>query len=266
MPPACWARQDDAAQVRRAVRADQGGVQQGLRRARRPDQGQHADRATCWRSGFDLLPTENRQAAARYLVDDIKARGTHLSTGFVGTSVLMPDAFGHRQHADGLPTAAERHVSLVGLFDQARRDEHLGTLGRLDAGKGFQDPGMNSFAHYSFGAVGEWLMSNVAGLGQPTTDTMGIGRNLVLIRPEPPEGITWAKATYGSLQGQVSVQWRTEKGKFSLDATIPANLRGIFVLPGRPAEDVTVNGRSVPGDVPIDTPAGRYHIVMPWKQ
>jgi hypothetical protein len=39
---------------------------------------------------FDLLPTEKRPAAVRYLVDDVKSRNTHLSTGFVGTSVLMP--------------------------------------------------------------------------------------------------------------------------------------------------------------------------------
>ena len=89
---------------------------------------------------FDLLPTEKRAAAVRYLVDDIKSRDTHLSTGFVGTSVLMPTLSADRQHAAGLQAAAERHVPLLGLLDQARRHEHLGAVGRLDPGEGFSGP------------------------------------------------------------------------------------------------------------------------------
>ena len=147
----------------------------------------------------------------------------------------MPVLSASRPYGSGRPAAVERDLSLVGLI---RSSNGATTIWERWDGwtsqKGFQDPGMNSFSHYAFGAVGEWLIGDVAGLGQPTTDAREPNGNSVLIRPEPPEGITWAKATYGSLQGQVSVQWRTEKGKFSLDATIPANLRGYFVLPGRP--------------------------------
>jgi alpha-L-rhamnosidase len=217
---------------------------------------------------FGLLSDENRPAAVRRLVDDIQARRGHLSTGFVGTSQLMPVLSANHQAA---------------LADRLLLNETFPSWGytigngattiweRWDgwtSQKGFQDPGMNSFSHYAFGAVGQWLLSDVAGLGQPTTD--GQGRegngsdgNSVLIRPEPPAGVTWVKASYGSIQGQVSVEWRNENGKFSLDATIPANLRGTFILPGHPTEDVAMNGKHVPAEEPIEVAAGHYHIVMP---
>ncbi len=89
---------------------------------------------------FDLLPAEKRPVAVRYLVDDIKARGTHLSTGFVGTSVLMPTLSANGQTPIAYQLLLERHVPLVGLFDQARGHLDLGTLGRLDAGEGLSGP------------------------------------------------------------------------------------------------------------------------------
>ena len=44
-----------------------------------------------WPLKFELLPESLRKAAAQFLQDDIKAKGNHLSTGFVGVSYLLPD-------------------------------------------------------------------------------------------------------------------------------------------------------------------------------
>ena len=146
---------------------------------------------------FDLLPAEKRAAAVRYLVDDIKARGTHLSTGFVGTSVLMPTLSADRPDAAGLQAAAERHVPLVGLFDQARGHDDLGTLGRLDAGEGLSGP-RHELVRPLFVRRGGAVDVPDASAG---IDTAEPGFQRLLIRPQPAEGLTWVKASYHSIHG-----------------------------------------------------------------
>ena len=89
---------------------------------------------------FDLLPADKREAAAGFLVENIKGRDMHLSTGFNGTAYLMPTLAADRPQRRRLPAPVERHVPLVGLLDQARGHHHLGTVGRLDRREGFSGP------------------------------------------------------------------------------------------------------------------------------
>ena len=89
---------------------------------------------------FDLLPAEKRPAAIRYLVDDIKARGTHLSTGFVGTSVLMPTLSANGQTPLAYQLLLNDTFPSWGFSIKHGATTHLGTVGRLDAGKGFSGP------------------------------------------------------------------------------------------------------------------------------
>ena len=82
---------------------------------------------------FDLVDGERAKKAARYLIEDIEKRGNHLSTGFIGTKSLMHALSQDRPPGRGISITTQRLVPFVGLFDQARCDQHLGALGRLDA-------------------------------------------------------------------------------------------------------------------------------------
>ena len=114
---------------------------------------------------FDLLPEELRPKAAQYLEDDIKAKGWHLSTGFVGVSYLLP-----------VLTQAGKVDTAYRLLMQDTFPSWLFSVKhgattiweRWDGWtpeRGFQDPGMNSFNHYSLGSCGQWLFDTVAGIG-----------------------------------------------------------------------------------------------------
>ena len=103
------------------------------------------------------MPDELRPKAAQYLEDDIKAKGWHLSTGFVGVSYLLP-----------VLTQAGKVDTAYRLLMQDTFPSWLFSVKhgattiweRWDGWtpeKGFQDPGMNSFNHYSLGSCGEWL-------------------------------------------------------------------------------------------------------------
>jgi alpha-L-rhamnosidase len=220
---------------------------------------------------FDLLPKEKRPAAARYLVDDVKAHDTHLTTGFIGTAMLMPTL-----SASGNTDIAYK-LLLSDTFPSWGYPIKYGATSiweRWDGWtkeKGFQDFRMNSFAHYSLGAVGRWMFQTVAGI-----DTAEPGFQHLVIRPQPAEGLSWVKAGYHSLHGQIATGWRTERGKLTLKVTIPANTTALVHLPiadpakategDRPvaqAEGVTFVRREG-GESIFAVGAGEYRFAMPW--
>jgi alpha-L-rhamnosidase len=182
---------------------------------------------------FNLLPEEKRPAAIQYLVADIKSRDTHLSTGFVGTSVLMPTL-----SANGNTPIAYKLLLNDTFPSWGFSIKHGATSiwERWDGWtpeKGFQDPGMNSFAHYSFGAVARWMFQTVAGI-----DMAEPGFQRIIIRPEPAEGLTWVKAGYRSQHGPIATEWKTEGNKLTLAVTIPANTTATVYLPTTDAAGV----------------------------
>jgi len=194
---------------------------------------------TCYVLGlhFDLLPEEKRPLATRHLVEALREKNWHLSTGFVGLSYLLPtltDA-GHLDIAyrllqnDTFPSwgysIKNGATTIWERWDGWTED------------KGFQDPGMNSFNHYSFGAVGRWLFTTVAGI-----DTDGPGFKKIMIRPRLG-GITSARASYDSIHGKIATDWMLEDGTFMLNVTIPANTTATVYVPADSAESVTEGGR-----------------------
>jgi alpha-L-rhamnosidase len=186
---------------------------------------------------FDLLPEEQRARAVEHLVADIEKRDWHISTGFVGTKDLMQ-----------VLTRFGRTDVAYRLFEQ---DTFPGWRFSIKHGatsiwerwdgwtpeQGFQDPGMNSFAHYSFGAVGEWMYKTIGGI-----DTIGPSFKRLLIRPQPGGALTSAKVSYTSIHGPIATHWRLEKDRFHLDVTIPANTTARVVLPTGDPATVTEGG------------------------
>jgi alpha-L-rhamnosidase len=186
---------------------------------------------------FDLLPDDKRQAATQHLVEAIRAKNWHLSTGFVGLSYLLPTLTqtGHLDIAYRL-LANDTFPS----WGYSIKNGATTIWERWDGWteeKGFQTPEMNSFNHYAFGSVGRWLFNTVAGI-----DTDGPGYRQVIVRPRPG-GITSAKASYESINGTIVSDWRLRDGTFTLNVTIPANTTATVYVPAGSAETVTEGGR-----------------------
>ena len=198
---------------------------------------------TCYLLGlyFDLLPDEKRQRATEHLIEAIRKKNWHLSTGFVGLSYLLPTLTqtGHLDIAYRL-LANDTFPS----WGYSIKNGATTIWERWDGWteeKGFQTPGMNSFNHYAFGSVGCWLFGTVAGI-----DTDGPGYKRIHIEPKPG-GITRAKASYQSIHGRIVSDWRLEEGTFTLNVTIPANTTATVYVPARDAETVTEGGRPATG-------------------
>ena len=211
------------------------------------------DTQTCYLLGlyFDLLPTDKRRMAADHLVERIKAKDWHLSTGFVGLSYLLP-TLTETGHLDVAYRLLENDT--FPSWGYSIKNGATTIWERWDgwtAEKGFQDPGMNSFNHYAFGSVGRWLFNTVAGI-----DTDGPGYKTIIIHPQPgvpisqkngeigsPGNMTSAKASYDSINGNIISDWQLKNGTFTFNVTIPANTTAMVYIPADSAKNITESGK-----------------------
>jgi len=96
------------------------------------------------------------------------------------------------------------------------------------AERGFQDPNMNSFNHYSLGSLGEWLYRTVAGID---LDPARPGFAHVVVRPRPGGGLTWARATYPGVRGEIISAWERDGKSLTLRVTIPPGSIATIAVP-----------------------------------
>ena len=222
---------------------------------------------------FDLVDGEKWEQAAKYLVANIEQREGHLSTGFIGTKDLM------------------LVLAKIGRNDVAYRLLHNETFPswgfsikhgatsiweRWDGWtpeRGFQDPGMNSFAHYSFGAVYQWMVENIGGIR-----SKGPAYKKIVIAPTLDGKLTWAKVRYESIRGPIASNWVVKGGKvLLLGVTIPANTTATIAIPTAEADVITENGNPLasaesvkvlsegPEGVVLSVGSGSYRFEAPVK-
>ena len=189
---------------------------------------------------FDLLPEALRPVAAQLLENDIIAKGDHLSTGFVCVSYLLPALT-----AAGKTDTAYR-LLLQDTFPSWLFSVKLGATTiweRWDGWtpqNGFQDPGMNSFNHYSLGSCGEWLYATVAGIDH---DPSAPAYQKINIHPQPGSQLTSASASLRSIHGTITTAWHQYPDGFSLHTTIPANTTAVVYVPAADAAAVQESGQ-----------------------
>jgi alpha-L-rhamnosidase len=126
---------------------------------------------------------------------------------------------------------------------------------------------MNSFNHYSFGAVYEWMMAYQLGI---CADPQEAGYGHVILQPTPGGTFSYARGSYESVLGTIRSGWTAENGVLtSYDVTIPANSTATLYLPADLAveemEGVTPAGETLHNKKPaqqLELEAGTYHFVF----
>ncbi|MEO8624945.1 MAG: alpha-L-rhamnosidase C-terminal domain-containing protein, partial [bacterium] len=111
----------------------------------------------------------------------------------------------------------------------------------------FQETSMNSFNHYAYGAIGDWMVRVVAGLD--LDDSAPAYKHLV-IHPQPGGTLTSARADLMTQYGNAASGWKLESGRLTVDVRVPVNTRATVRLPGATLAQVMEGVRavaSVPG-------------------
>jgi alpha-L-rhamnosidase len=191
---------------------------------------------------FDMLPEEMRKQAAEYLAQNIKSYGNHLTTGFLGTPYLchVLTRFGYTDVAYQL-LLQESYPSWLYPVKMGATTIWERWDGIKPDGT-FQTPGMNSFNHYAYGAIGDWLYRVVAGID---TYEGGAGYKHVRIQPHIGGNLTYANADFQTHYGKVSSHWKIESGIFNLTVEVPANTIATVYIPTSSSNEITESGKAI---------------------
>jgi alpha-L-rhamnosidase len=220
---------------------------------------------------FDMLPDSLRKDAAQRLAENIKSYDTHLTTGFLGTPYLchVLTRFGYNDLA--------YELLLQETYPSWLYPVKMGATTIWERWNGirpdntFEPASMNSFNHYAYGAIGDWMYRVVAGLD---TYDDAPGYKKIKIQPHPGKGLSQAAATLQTYYGLLSSSWKTENGKFMLDVEVPANTSAAVYIPAKNAESVYESNKILSevkeiqlagmeeGYVIVKMGSGKYHFTV----
>lgn len=189
---------------------------------------------------FDLLPANIRQKAVQFLVADIKSRRNRISTGFVGTSYLchVLSDMGYTDMAYDL-LLQEAYPSWLypvkmGATTIWERWDGIKTDST------FQNAGMNSFNHYAYGAIGDWMYRVCAGI-----EAASPGYKNIVIQPSITGRLTYARASFESSYGTIASGWERDGNRVTVKIMIPANTRATVILPADDVSKITADGKAL---------------------
>jgi alpha-L-rhamnosidase len=188
---------------------------------------------------MNLLSQKDGAIAAEKLVDDIKAHDWHLTTGFLGTPYLMIE-LNNSGHSD----VAYRLLLQNTYPSWGYMIEHGATTmwERWNGDQMMGDPSMNSYNHYAYGAVAEWLYRYAAGIDELSEDP---GFHRIVLHPQFDSTLGEVKATYDSSYGPITSNWRVDGNSIKWYVVIPPNTTSLIYLPGGVATSILEGGKDI---------------------
>ncbi len=176
---------------------------------------------------FGLIDTEKYPRAARCFRRTIDERGGRLSTGFLGISHLLPALMkcGFKDTAFALLEQKENPGWLYSVINGAttvweRWDSYIAESGA------FGSPSMNSFNHYAYGAIGEWMFGEILGI-KPSEP----GYGSFTLKPYYGGSLSYAKGFHITPHGKIEAAWRLENDSFIYSCTVPENTSARLIMP-----------------------------------
>ena len=208
---------------------------------------------------FDLVPEEYRQNVVDDLLKLLEKENGHLVTGFVGTPY-----FCHALSQNG-HTKEAYELLLKDDFPSWLYQVRMGATTIWEHWDGMKpdgtmwSPDMNSFNHYAYGAVGEWLYRAAAGIECDETQP---GYKHSIIAPHPGGGLDYVNSSYESVYGKIVSNWKADGKKVTLHIEVPCNTTA-SVFPYNAAEILDTCGLNFmkeEGGYRADAGSGSYDI------
>jgi alpha-L-rhamnosidase len=177
---------------------------------------------------FDMLPENLRAQAAGRLAGNISRYGNHLTTGFLGTPYLCHalSRFGYADVAYKL-LLQESYPSWLYPIKMGATTIWERWDGIKPDGS-FETPTMNSYNHYAYGAIGDWMYRVTSGID---TDPECPGYKKIIIKPTVGGNLTYANASYQTPYGKLTSNWKIDGDTFNLDVEVPANTTATVYVP-----------------------------------
>lgn len=186
---------------------------------------------------MNLLPQELRAVAAKRLVDKIQANGWRLNTGFLGTPYLL-EVLADTGHVD----VAYRLLLNTEYPSWGYLVEHGATTmwERWNGDQMRGDPSMNSYNHYAYGAVAEWIYRYAAGIDTTPSDP---GFHTIVLHPTFDPRLQDLDFSYDSPYGKIRSTWSRSGKTVSWKITIPPNSKAQLAVAAEMADSYSIDGR-----------------------
>ena len=205
---------------------------------------------------YDLIPTEHLDAAKAHFRRCIVDADYKIGTGFIGTPALLPALT--KIGADDLAAKVLLNPDVPGWLYQVKmgattiweRWDALAPDGQI------YDPEMNSYNHYAYGAVCQFLFEQVAGIAP---DPAKPGFANIIIDPVIMPELSPVAATHKTTLGEIAVKWTCTNGMADYTVTIPTGATGSFAGSSRFAA-VALNGTPISGKTLL--PSGTHHLTL----
>ena len=214
---------------------------------------------------FDLTPPEFKEKTVNALAELIAARDNHLSTGFLGTPYVC------QVLADNGRLDLAYEVLLKEDFPSWLYQVTKGATTIWEHWDGLKpdgtmwSPDMNSFNHYAYGSVCDFIFSALGGID---ADTEKPGYKRAILKPRPmPDRISFAETSYESVYGLFKLRWEFRDGTMHIDVTVPPNTGAELTLPS--AGSGTIGGKiftPVEGGAVCELGSGVYSFVYPYQK
>ena len=172
---------------------------------------------------FGIVPQEKIEDVAANIAENVKANDNHLTTGFLGVSLLLPTLSNYGYNDLAYKVATQKTYPSWGYSVE----QGATTIWELWDGE-TKGPDMNSRNHFALGSCGEWYYGYLAGI-KPSPEAPGFKKTI--LSPMPAEGLDWAKASVKTNYGIVSSHWEKNGNSIEYNFKIPVNTTAEFHLP-----------------------------------
>lgn len=202
-----------------------------------------------------MFNDENKPFAIKYLNEAIQRRNKDddgierpeysLMTGFIGTASISDALSDNGNHAMAYRLLQQRSYPswLYSVVNGATSIwERLNSY-TVENGFGGNNS-MNSFNHYSFGAVASWMYNYSLGI-QRSPEKAAFKQIILKPTPDPDKVMTFAKGYYDSVYGRISSEWKLEKGKWTYKTNVPPNTSAMLYLPAKAINQISEGGKSI---------------------
>jgi len=216
---------------------------------------------------MNLLPEALRAKAAEHLLKLLEANNWRLGTGFLGTPYLLA-ALSETGHSD----IAYRLLLTTAYPSWGYLVEHGATTmwERWNGDEKKSDPSMNSYNHYAYGAVADWIYRYAAGIDTTSSDP---GFHTIYLHPNFNPELGRIDFSYDSTYGRIHSSWKVDGRTVVWHLTVPPNTTAELPLSADQGKRYSINGRQLSESSEIRTssnggqnvyrfPAGIYTLTV----
>ncbi|WP_081795008.1 family 78 glycoside hydrolase catalytic domain [Nocardioides sp. URHA0020] len=216
--------------------------------------------------GMDLVtdPALRAKVAQRF-VAKLKTSDYHLTTGFLGTPWLLPALTSIDRTDLAYTMILKKDYPSWGYEIEHGATTMWERWNSIGPDGSFGDEGMNSFNHYAYGAVGDWMYQNIGAI-----KALEPGYRKIQVKPAVGGGLTHGSGHYDSVYGAIDTDWSTTGDDLSLEVEVPVNTTAEVVVPAGNQYAVTEGGHlladvdgvtdvaAVDGSVTVTVGSGHY--------